>query len=125
MLGISGISSDFRDLEDAANQGNERAELALSMFAYSINKWIGAFTAALGGLDVVVFTGGIGENSKDMRARVLKGLAYTGLEIDEEKNNSRGKEVIISKPGSPITAMVVPTNEELMIARETKVLATR
>lgn len=122
VLGISGLSSDFRDLEDAANQGNERAELALSMFAYGIVKYIGAYTAALGGLDAIVFTGGIGENSKDMRARVLRSLAYTGLQIDEEKNNSRGKEVIISKPGSSLVAMVVPTNEELMIARETKAL---
>lgn len=122
VLGISGLSSDFRDLEDAANQGNERAELALRMFAYGIVKYIGAYTAALGGLDAVVFTGGIGENSKDMRARVLNSLAYTGIQLDEEKNNSRGKEVIISKPGSALVAMVVPTNEELMIARETKEL---
>ncbi|GAB6157715.1 acetate kinase [Desulfotomaculum varum] len=122
VLGVSGISSDFRDLEEAAGQGNERAELALSMFAYAIIKYVGAYTAAMGGLDALVFTGGIGENSKDMRARVLKGLAYTGLEIDEEKNNSRGKEVVISKPGAPFAAMVVPTNEELMIARETKEL---
>ncbi|CCO07047.1 Acetate kinase (fragment) [Desulforamulus hydrothermalis Lam5 = DSM 18033] len=92
------------------------------MFAYAIIKYVGAYTAAMGGLDALVFTGGIGENSKDMRARVLKGLAYTGLQIDEEKNNSRGKEVIISKPGAPFAAMVVPTNEELMIARETKEL---
>lgn len=122
VLGVSGLSSDFRDLEQAAEQGNKRAELALSMFAYSIIKYIGAYTAALGGLDAVVFTGGIGENSKDMRDRVLKGLAYTGLQIDEEKNNSRGKEVILSKPGAPFAAIVVPTNEELMIARETKEL---
>ncbi|AQS59478.1 acetate/propionate family kinase [Desulforamulus ferrireducens] len=122
VLGVSGLSSDFRDLEDAAQQGNERAELALSMFAYSIIKYVGAYTAALGGLDALVFTGGIGENSKNVRARVLKAFAYTGLEIDEEKNNSRGKEVIISKEGSPFVAMVVPTNEELMIARETKEL---
>jgi len=122
ILGVSGLSSDFRDLEQAAEQGNKRAELALSMFAYSIIKYIGAYTAALGGLDAVVFTGGIGENSKDMRDRVLKGLAYTGLQIDEEKNNSRGKEVILSKPGAPFAAMVVPTNEELMIARETREL---
>ncbi|AEG59969.1 acetate/propionate family kinase [Desulforamulus ruminis] len=122
VLGVSGVSSDFRDLEEAAEKGHERAELALSMFAYSIIKYVGAYTAALGGLDLLVFTGGIGENSKDMRARVLKGLAYTGLEVDEENNNTRGKEIIISKPGSKITAMVVPTNEELMIARETKAL---
>ncbi|MCL5779809.1 MAG: acetate kinase [Firmicutes bacterium] len=122
VLGVSGLSSDFRDLEQAAEQGNKRAELALSMFAYSIIKYIGAYTAAMGGLDAVVFTGGIGENSKDMRDRVLKGLAYTGLQIDEEKNNSRGKEVILSKPGAPFAAIVVPTNEELMIARETKEL---
>lgn len=122
VLGVSGISSDFRDLEEATEQGNERAELALGMFAYSIIKYVGAYTAALGGLDALVFTGGIGENSKDMRARVLKGLAYNGLEIDENNNNSRGKEMIISKPGSQIIAMVVPTNEELMIARETKSL---
>ncbi len=122
VLGVSGLSSDFRDLEDAASQGNKRAELALSMFAYGIVKYVGAYTAALGGLDALVFTGGIGENSKDIRGRVLKAFAYTGLTIDEEKNNSRGKEVIISKQGAPFVAMVVPTNEELMIARETKEL---
>ncbi|MDO7786054.1 acetate/propionate family kinase [Desulforamulus aquiferis] len=124
VLGISGLSSDFRDLEDAAVEGNERAELALSIFAYSIIKWVGAFTAALGGLDALIFTGGIGENSKDVRERVLKGLAYMGIEIDEDKNKSRGKEVIVSKPGAGVTAMVVPTNEELMIARETLELAS-
>lgn len=123
VLGVSGLSSDFRDLEDAAADGNERAELALSIFAYSILKWVGSFTAALGGLDALVFTGGIGENSKDIRERVLKGLSYMGIEIDEDKNKSRGKEVILSKPGSGVTAMVVPTNEELMIARETLKLA--
>ncbi|RYD04797.1 hypothetical protein N752_12795 [Desulforamulus aquiferis] len=85
---------------------------------------MGAFTAALGGLDALIFTGGIGENSKDVRERVLKGLAYMGIEIDEDKNKSRGKEVIVSKPGAGVTAMVVPTNEELMIARETLELAS-
>lgn len=120
VLGVSGFSSDFRDLEDAAPEGNEKAELALSIFAYGILKYVGAYTAALGGLDALVFTGGIGENSQDIRGRVLKGLAYTGLQFDEELNKSRGKEVILSKPGAPFAAMVVPTNEELMIARETK-----
>ena len=122
VLGISGISSDFRDLENAAKEGNKRAELALSMFNYQVKKSIGAFSAAMGGLDIVVFTGGIGENGIMQREEILKDLSYLGIELDTEKNKIRGKEAIITKEGSKVTAMVVPTNEELMIAVETKAL---
>lgn len=121
VLGISGVSSDFRDLEQAAAQGNKRAQLALDMFTYHVKRWIGAFSAAMGGLDVVVFTGGIGENGIEVREKVLEDMAYLGLELDTEKNNIRGKEAIITKEGRAV-AMVVPTNEELMIAQETALL---
>lgn len=119
VLGVSGISSDFRDLENAAAEGNKRAELALNMFVYNVKKWIGAYSAAMGGLDAVVFTGGIGENGIDLREQVLSNMSFLGLEVDKEKNNIRGKEQIITKPGKA-AAMVIPTNEELMIAMETE-----
>ncbi|MBM7854406.1 acetate kinase [Desulfohalotomaculum tongense] len=122
VLGVSGISSDFRDLEKAEAEGNKRAELALNMFIYSVKKWIGAFSAAMGGLDAVVFTGGIGENAIELREKVLTGMDFLGLEVDKEKNNVRGKETIISKDGCRAAALVVPTNEELMIAKETQAL---
>ena len=118
VLGISGISSDFRDLEDAAAKGNKRAELALNMFIFHVKRWIGAFSAAMGGLDAVVFTGGIGENAIELREKILTDMAYLGLEVDTEKNHVRGKEAVITKEGRAV-AMVVPTNEELMIAKET------
>ncbi|MTI79834.1 MAG: acetate kinase [Firmicutes bacterium] len=124
VLGVSGISSDFRDLEDAEANGNERAALALNMFIYGVKRWIGAFGAAMGGLDAVAFTGGIGENGKELREKVLTGLEYLGLEVDAEKNNIRGKEQIITKDGGAV-AMVVPTNEELMIAKETEALVIK
>ncbi|WP_031515279.1 acetate/propionate family kinase [Desulfofalx alkaliphila] len=119
VLGISGLSSDFRDLEEAAEKGNQRAILALNTFNYSVKKAIGAFSAAMGGVDVVAFTGGIGENGIDQRRDILQNMSYLGLELDNDKNNCRGKEAIISKEGSKVLAMVVPTNEELMIAKET------
>ena len=122
VLGISGISSDFRDLENAASEENERAQLALNMFNYQVKKYIGAFSAIMGGLDIVVFTGGIGENGIAQREEILKDLSYLGIELDTEKNKVRGKEAIITKESSKVTAMVVPTNEELMIAVETKAL---
>lgn len=119
VLGISGVSSDFRDLEQAANEGNKRAALALEIFAYRVRKMIAEYAAAMGGLDVVLFTAGVGENSATTRARILKGLEFMGVTCDEEKNKTYGEEKIISKDGAPVTVMVVPTNEELMIAMDT------
>ena len=119
MLGISGISSDFRDLDAAADNGNERAELALEVFAYSVKKYIGSYAAAMGGIDALVFTAGIGENNSGIRKRVLAGLEFLGIEVDDEKNNQRGQEMDISKPDAKVRTFVIPTNEELAIARET------
>ena len=123
LLGISGVSSDLRDVEEAANNGNERAKLAIEMLEYGIRKYIGAYTVAMEGLDVIVFTAGIGENSAATREGVCKKLEFMGVKIDPEKNNIRGKEAIVSTDDSKVTVMVVPTNEELMIARETKRIA--
>lgn len=122
MLGITGVSSDMREVEDAAhNKNNERANLGLNMYHYRIKKYIGAYTAALGGLDVLIFAGGIGENGPETREEVCKNLEYMGVKIDKSKNdNMRGKEMIISTDDSPVKVMVVPTNEELVIAQDTK-----
>ena len=121
--GVSGVSSDFRDLEKAANEGNERARLALDMFAYQGKKIIGSYAAAMGGVDVIVFTAGIGENTDHMRKAMCEGLEFMGVEFDDEANNGlRGKEAIISKPTSKVTVCVIPTNEELAIAQETEAL---
>lgn len=120
ILGISGVSSDLRDVEEAAEKGNERAELAENMLYYGIRKYIGAYAAAMGGIDAIVFTAGIGENSIPARARVCEGLEFLGAELDEKKNDVRGKETFISTEGSKVKIMVVPTNEELVIARDTK-----
>ncbi len=119
VLGISGVSSDFRDIEEAANKGNERAALALKIFAHKVRKYIGSYAAAMGGIDAIVFTAGLGENSSSMRAGICEGLEFLGLEIDNERNNIRGKETIISTEGSKVTVLLIPTNEELMIARDT------
>ncbi len=119
VLALSGVSSDFRDIEEAANGGNEDCQLALDKFAYEIRKYIGSYSAALGGLDCLVFTAGVGENSATMRARICAGLEYLGVKIDPEKNNARGKEAIISTDDSKVTVWVIPTNEELMIAQDT------
>jgi acetate kinase len=120
VLGISGVSSDMREVETAAAEGNERAILALRMYEYRIRKYIGAYAAAMGGVDVVVFTGGIGENAVDTRANVARDFEYMGLEFDAEKNKGlRGKEACISKDQSKVKVWVVPTNEELVIARDT------
>ncbi len=123
VLGISGVSSDFRDLEAAAREGNERAKLALDIFAYSIKKYIGAYAAAMGGLDCVVFTAGIGENNPYIRQKACEGLEFLGIKIDEEKNQRMvgrmGREGEISTADSTVKVLVIPTNEELMIARET------
>ena len=119
VLGISGVSSDFRDLEQAAEKGDYGAKLAIEVFAYKVKKFIGSYSAVMNGVDVVVFTAGLGENSISMRERICSGLDYLGLELDPAANNVRGKEAIISKPGCKVKAVVIPTNEELMIARET------
>ena len=121
--GVSGVSSDFRDLEKAAKEGNERAQLALDMFAYQGKKIIGSFAAAMGGVDVIVFTAGIGENTDTMRAAMCKDLEFLGVEVDDEINTGlRGKEAVISKASSKVTVCVIPTNEELAIAQETEAL---
>lgn len=122
MLGVSGISSDMRDLEEAAEKGNKRAILALSMYAYMVKKYIGAYAAAMEGLDVLVFTAGIGENSWLIREKSCEGLDFIGIKIDREKNRGmiRGKEGSISAEGSRVEVLVIPTNEELVIARDTK-----
>ncbi len=120
VLGISGISSDMRDVEKAAEKGNERAILALRMYEYRIKKYIGAYTAALGGVDVIVFTGGIGENASETRANVMKDMEYLGVDLDFEKNNGlRSKEAEITKADSKVKVWIIPTNEELVIARDT------
>lgn len=119
MLGISGISSDMRDIENAANDGNHRAQLALEMFAYRAKKYIGAYTAAMGGVDLIVFTGGIGENDPETRKRILNGLQFLGIALNEEKMGIRGKETMLTIPESNVKVMVVPTDEEMMIAMDT------
>ena len=120
--GISGVSSDFRDLETAANEGNDRAQLALDVFAYSVKKLIGSYAAAMGGVDAVIFTAGVGENDPGTRAKAVAGLEFMGIQIDPEKNNVRGKEVDVAAAGSRARVLVIPTNEELMIAQDTAAL---
>lgn len=122
VLGISGVSPDFRDLENAANEGNERASLALDKFAYEVKKYVGSYVAALGGVDVLTFTAGVGENSAEMRARICEGLECFGIKLDPERNAIRGKETLISADDSKVKVYVIPTNEELMIARDTKAI---
>ena len=122
VLGVSGVSSDFRDLQSAAEEGNERAALALEMFMYSVKKCIGEYAVAMGGLDAIVFTAGVGENSGDVRRGVLEGTEFLGIKIDPEKNKLRGQKVEISTPDSKVKVLIIPTNEELMIARETAAL---
>ena len=120
--GVSGVSSDFRDLEAAAKAGNKRAELAIDVFAYRVEKYVGAYTAAMNGVDNIVFTAGIGENCALVRTKVCSYLGYLGITIDEEANGKRGEEIVISTPDSKVKVLVVPTNEELAIARETVAL---
>lgn len=119
VLGVSGVSSDFRDLDKAVAEGNERAELALQIFAYQVKKFIGAYASAMGGLDAVVFTAGIGENNPDIRQRVCTNMEFMGISIDPEKNNTRGIEIDISTEDAKVRTLIIPTNEELAIARET------
>ena len=119
LLGISGVSSDMRDLEMAAAKGNKRAELALTMFAYRVKKYIGSYAAALGGVDIIVFTGGIGERDPETRKKVLAGLEFMGVKIDLTNADIKGEELILSAPDSRVKVLVVPTDEELMIAKDT------
>lgn len=126
VLGITGISSDMRDVENAANEGNERAILALKMYSYRIKKYIGAYAAAMGGVDAVVFTAGVGENQTGMRFDACENLDFLGITIDKEKNDKiRGKEAVISTPDSRVKVVVVPTDEEIVIARDTKELVSK
>ncbi|MBK5251173.1 MAG: acetate kinase [Peptostreptococcaceae bacterium] len=119
VLGISGISSDFRDIESAAKEGNARAQLALDKFNVSVKKYIAACAAVMGGVDAIVFTAGVGENSISARQLICSDFEFMGVELDKKKNNVRGKETVISKDSSKVKVLVVPTNEELMIARDT------
>ncbi|MBQ7857785.1 MAG: acetate kinase [Oscillospiraceae bacterium] len=119
VLAVSGVSSDFRDLEDGAAKGNADCRLALDKFCYEVAKYVGAYAAALNGLDVLTFTAGVGENGPDTRAAVCEYLAFMGVKLDPEKNKVRGKEMLISTPDSKVQVWVVPTNEELMIAQDT------
>jgi acetate kinase len=121
VLGISGISSDMREVESAAEEGDERAVLALKMYEYRVKKYIGAYAAAMGGADLLIFTGGIGENSSETRENICRDLEFIGLKFDRHKNEGvRSKELVISKKESKVTVMIVPTNEEFVIASETR-----
>jgi acetate kinase len=119
VLGVSGVSSDMREIETAVGDGNERAELSLKIYAYKIKKYIGAYAAALGGLDILVFTGGVGENQISMRKAACEGLEFMGIQIDDAANNTRGKEAVVSCPESGVKVVVIPTDEEFMIAQDT------
>ncbi|NDV94709.1 acetate kinase [Dysgonomonas sp. 521] len=126
LLGVSGVSSDMRELRAAIDAGNERAALAFDMFVHRIKKYVGAYAAVLGGVDVLMFTGGIGENASPVREEVCKGLEYMGIELDIDKNNEiHGDEAVISTPDSKVTVMVVPTDEEYMIASDTMEIVNR
>lgn len=122
VFGVSGVSSDFRDLSKASDEGNERATLAIDMFTYSVKKLIGAYAAAMGGVDAVIFTAGVGENDAKSRADIVSGLEYMGIKIDEEKNKIRGVMADVSSADATVKTLVIPTNEELMIAMDTKAL---
>ena len=122
VLGVSGVSSDFRDLENAHKEGNERAGLAVDMFNYGVKKLIGAYAAAMGGVDAIIFTAGVGENSASQRMAIASGLEFMGVKMDEDANKVRGEERVISAPDSKVTVLLIPTNEELMIAMDTEAL---
>ena len=122
VLGLSGVSSDFRDIEDAADHGDHRAEDTLDVFCYHVAKYVGSYVAAMNGVDAIVFTAGLGENDKKTRAKICSYFGYLGLEIDPVANDMRGKEAIITTQDSKVKALCVPTNEELMICRETVAL---
>ena len=119
VLGISGVSSDFRDLEEAAKAGNDRAQLALDSFQYSVKKLVGAYAAAMGGVDAIVFTAGVGENDAVTRMAIASGLEFMGVKMDAEANNTRGHEAVVSAADSKVKVLLIPTDEELMIAQDT------
>ncbi|MFS0654582.1 acetate kinase [Bacillus sp. 179-C3.3 HS] len=123
LLGVSGLSSDLRDIEEATEEGNDRAEVALDIFASRIHKYIGSYAARMNGVDAIIFTAGIGENSTEVRSRVLRGLEFMGVYWDPSLNNIRGEEAFISYPHSPVKVIVIPTDEEVMIARDVMRLA--
>ena len=125
VLGVSGVSSDFRDLEDAAAKGNERAQLALDMFCYQVKRYIGAYAAAMGGVDAIVFTAGVGENDIHTRQQVCAGLEFLGVKLDADRNNVRGKVTEISAADSKVKVFLIPTNEELAIAQDTLRLCSK
>ena len=126
VAGVSGVGSDMRDLENACKQGNQRAILAQDMYNYKIKKYIGAYATAMGGVDIIVFTAGVGENQTSMRAETCKGLEFMGVKIDEALNATiRGKEAVISTPDSKVKVVVIPTDEELMIASDTMALVSK
>ena len=123
LFGVSGVSSDARDIEAAVQAGNKRADLARRIFIYRVKKYIGAYAAAMNGVDVIVFTGGIGENDHYIRQEVMKGLTYLGIDFDEDKNNSvRGIEAVLTTPESKVKVCLIPTDEEWMIASDTQAL---
>ena len=119
VLGVSGVSSDMREVDAAEREGNYRAKLANTMYYYRIKKYIGAYAAAMGGVDIIVFAGGVGENQIHCRAAVLEGLEFLGIELDEERNNIRGEEALLSSDASKVKVVLIPTDEELMIASDT------
>jgi len=125
LLGVSGVSSDFRDIENAAAKGKKQAQLAIKLFNYRVQKYIGAYAAVMNGVDAVTFSAGIGENSISVRKNILNELGYLGITLDNEKNKVRGQEKIISADNSKVKALVIPTNEELVIARETLEILNR
>ena len=122
LFGVSGVSSDARDIDNAVREGNARANLAREMFIYRVKKYIGAYAAAMNGVDIIVFTGGIGENDDYIREGISTGLTYLGAEFDKEANKVRGEERVISTPNSKVTICIIPTDEELMIASDTAAL---
>ncbi|MEG1762267.1 MAG: acetate kinase, partial [Bacteroidales bacterium] len=126
LQGISGVSSDMRDLETAASQGNKRAQLALQMFEYRVKKYIGAYAAVMGGVDIILFTGGIGENACNVRQEICESFGFLGLEFDAKANDGvRGKDQILTQPNSKVKAVVVTTDEELVIATDTFNIVTK
>ena len=121
MLGVSEIGSDMRELEQAVENGDERAMMTMKMYNYRIRKYIGAYAAAMGGVDIIVFTAGVGENQASTREEACQGLEFMGVSLDNELNSGvRGKEVVLSKPDSKVKVCLIPTDEELMIASDTK-----
>ena len=125
VLGISGVSSDFRDIEQAAKEGNKRAQLALDTYKHTLLKFIGSYVAVLGGVDTIVFTAGLGENDPSIRKSICENLKFLGITVDDEKNNTHGEEVKISTDDSNVDVYVIPTNEELAICRDTVDIVTK